>query len=179
LAIAGARRSKAHSKKTVDASVASWTGGGWKVVFGELKRQPGNPGKSRSLFDALGEKIPKGALGHVERTMKAQGVGTEGVYFAHDSVGCARYAGRGQIFSRLRAHFKAHPDELVYFSFYIIADKKHEREVETALIRVASHLLLLNSRKKRDYIEPGDVRDYEPGTLFFERQRKKGRRAIS
>jgi hypothetical protein len=52
-------------------------------------------------------------------------------------------------------------------------------EVETALIRVASRLLILNSHKKRDYIEPGDARDYEPGTLFFERQRKKGRRAVS
>jgi len=93
--------------------------------------------------------------------------------------GCARYAGRGQIFGRLSSHFKAHPTELVYFSFYIIGNKKHEREVETALIRVASHLLLFNSRKKRDDIEPGNVRDYEPGTLFFERQRKKGPKVAS
>ena len=66
--------------------------------------------------------------------------------------------------NRLRKHFKAHPDELVYFSSYLIKEKKHEREIETALIRVASHVLVFNERKKRDDIEPGDVRDHEAGT---------------
>ncbi len=46
-----------------------------------------------------------------------------------------------------------------FFSFYLIKSKKHEREIETVLIRVASHLLMFNRRKKRDDIEPGDVRE--------------------
>jgi len=150
--------------------------GPWKVVFGELRRGRGRPPNVKSVFLAFGEKLPKDSLDNVERAIKDQEISREGVYFTHDSLGCARYAGRGSVFTRLRARFKAHPNELLYYSFYLIADKQHEREIETALIRVASHLLVFNKRKKRDDIEPGDVRDYEAGTFYFERQRKKGRR---
>ncbi len=97
-----------------------------------------------------------------------------GIYLAHDSMGAVRYAGRGAIFSRLRARKNVHGLELAYFSFYVIADKKHEREVETLVIRATSHLLSFNERKKRPTIESGNIRDYEPGTFFYERQRKKG-----
>ena len=165
---------KKPSTKTVTGNVFSE--GKWKVVFGELKRGRGRPSSVKSVFRAFGEKLPKEALDDVEKAIIDEELSREGVYFAHDSLGCARYAGRGSVFSRLRSHFKSHPDELLYFSFYLIADKQHEREIETALIRVASHLLVFNKRKKRDDIEPGDVRDYEPGTFYFERQRKRGRR---
>ena len=148
----------------------------WKVVFGELKRGRGRPGTIKSVFLAFGEKLPRESLDSVEAKIIDEGLSREGVYFSRRLPGCARYAGRGSVFSRLRARFKTHPDELVYFSFYLIANKKHEREIETALIRVASHLLVFNERKKRDDIEPGDVRDYEAGTFYFERQRKRGRR---
>lgn len=168
------RSAKRPSTKTEIESVHS--DGPWKVVFGELKRGRGRPPKESSVFQALGEKLPKASLDEVEGTIKDREISREGVYFTHDSLGCARYAGRGSVFTRLRAHFKAHPNELLYYSFYLIADKQHEREIETALIRVASHLLVFNQKKKRDDIEPGDVRDYEPGTFYFERQRKKGRR---
>jgi hypothetical protein len=170
------KSAKKPSTKKPSNTVDSWSEGKWKVVFGDLARGRGNPGKVSSIFAVVGEKIPKEALDHVEAVITDEDVSKEGVYFAHDSLGCARYAGRGSVFSRLRSHFKAHPDELLYFSFYLIKDKKHERELETALIRVASHLLVFNERKKRDDIEPGDVRDYESGTRYFERQRKKGRR---
>jgi hypothetical protein len=170
------KRAKKPSTKKPDSRIRPWSEGKWKVVFGDLARGRGNPGRIDSIFNVVGEKLPKEALNYVERVVADEVGSKEGVYFAHDSLGCARYAGRGSVFSRLRSHFKAHSDELHYFSFYLIKDKKHEREIETALIRVASHLLVFNERKKRDDIEPGDVRDYESGTSYFERQRKKGRR---
>jgi hypothetical protein len=66
--------------------------------------------------------------------------------------------------------------ELCYFSFYTIASKKHEREIETAILRAAGPQLILNTRKVQSDVAKGDVRDYEPGTRFFERQRVRGRR---
>ena len=65
--------------------------------------------------------------------------------------------------------------ELVYFSFYVVLHKKHEREIETLLIRAAGPLLQFNTRKKRVSIMPGNIKDYEAGTFFYERQYKKGR----
>ena len=59
----------------------------------------------------------------------------------------------------------------------VIQNKRHEREVETMLIRAASPLLVFNDRKRRPTIEVGNVLDYETGTMFYERQskrRKKG-----
>src|SRR5690606_42073039 len=90
------------------------------------------------------------------------------------SLGSPRYVGRGSIFARLKSHKNAHPHELVYFSFYIVEDKQHEREIETLLIRAAGDQLEFNDRKKRVGIKPGNIRDYEPGTVFYERQSKKG-----
>ena len=49
----------------------------------------------------------------------------QGVYLAHDSLGHARYGGRGQIFVRLSNHIKKYPRELLYFSFYVIKEKNH------------------------------------------------------
>ena len=34
-----------------------------------------------------------------------------------------------------------------------------------------------NDRKKRVGIAPGNIKDYEPGATFYERQYKKGRKA--
>ena len=91
-------------------------------------------------------------------------------------MGCPRYIGRGNVFSRLALRKRRHPLELAYFSFYIVSTKKHEREIETLLIRAASTLLHFNEKKKRIDISPGSVRDYEPGIRFYERQRKKGKK---
>ncbi len=93
---------------------------------------------------------------------------------AHDSMGVARYGGRGSIFSRLDRHRKDYPDELLYFSFYVISNKAHEREIETAILRAAGGQMVLNERKVRMGLENGNVSDYEPGTWYFERQRPKG-----
>lgn len=145
------------------------------VVIGKLHRGPGRP-SGQSLFRMVGERIPFDALGTVETAVKTQVKTAEGIYMAHDSMGCPRYAGRGQIFTRLASHKKAHPKELVYFSFYIVEQKGHEREVETLLIRGASYLLHFNERKKRVGLKPGNVGDYEPGTYFVEAQGIRGKK---
>ena len=150
----------------------------WVVRRGKLVRPQGNPG-IESLFAVVAEKIPFAALPRIEADMKAREKRVEGVYIAHDSMGCARYIGRGSVFSRLSASKKAHKLELAYFSFYIVANKKHGREIETLLIRAASPILRFNERKKRADIRKGNITDYEGGTEFYERQRKKGKKRIA
>jgi hypothetical protein len=44
------------------------------------------------------------------------------------------------------------------------------------LIRIGGAHLQFNERKKRLDTSPGDLRDYEAGTKYIERQKKKGRR---
>jgi hypothetical protein len=149
----------------------------WTIHYGELKRGQGRPPKTDHLFRVVGEKLPYQALQDVKRHLKAQGHTFHGLYVAHDSMGCPRYIGRGNIFGRLEARKKAQQLELEYFSFYVVSEKKHEREVETLLIRAAGFLLEFNDRKKRVGIAPGGIRDYEAGTVFYERHYKKGKKA--
>ena len=104
--------------------------------------------------------------------MKQRGWTRTGVYVAHDSMGTARYVGRGRIFARLKQHRMKNPLVLYYYSFYVVPDKSHEREVETLLIRAAGPLLEFNQRKKRVTISAGSIRDYEAGTKYFQRRRK-------
>ena len=78
--------------------------------------------------------------------------------------------------SRLAARKKQHPLELIYYSFYVVKKKNHEREIETLLIRAAGTSLLFNEKKKRVDIRSGNVKDYEPKTYFYERQRRQGRK---
>lgn len=153
-----------------------WSGDNWSVIYGELRKGPGRSRRIKPLFQYVGEKIPFDALVKVEKKLKELGVKKRGVYVAHDSMGTARYVGRGDIFDRLKIRKKQHPNELVYFSFFVVEDKQHEREVETLLIRGAGPLLEFNDRKKSVGIPSGDVRDYEPGTFYFERQKKKGKK---
>ena len=171
-----ASKNKAPLRKTSIDSVG-FAGSNWKIVYGELKRGRGRPGVSEHLFRVVGEKIPFEALSSVRKHLKANGHLPNGVYVAHDSMGCPRYIGRGRIFNRLEARYKAQPDELRYFSFYLVTDKKHEREIETLLIRAAGFLLEFNDKKKRVGIEHGNVRDFEAGTYFYERQKKKRKKA--
>lgn len=165
---------KKPSKKTIGDKV--WFGNDWAVHYGELRRGRGRPATTSRLFKFLGEKIPFEALDDVRNHFTSDGTSSQGVYVAHDSMGTPRYIGRGSIFSRLQARKKAHPHELYYFSFYIVEEKQHEREIETLLIRAAGDSLEFNDRKKRIGIKPGNVRDYEPGTFFYERQSHRGRR---
>lgn len=165
--------SKKPAIKTVYEEIYA-DGKRWTIQYGELRRGQGRPPKTEHLFRVVGEKLPFRCLKSVRKKLMDDGYSTQGVYIAHDSMGCPRYIGRGSIFTRLQARFKAQPLELEYFSFYVVSEKKHEREIETLMIRAAGFLLFFNDKKKRVGIEPGDVRDYEPGTLFFERQRKKG-----
>lgn len=169
------RKKKALSMKSVWKAV--WKDKDWRVVIGELKRTSrGNPGEAH-LFEVVAEKLPFEALASVgKELMKYPAIRREGVYMAHDSMGVARYGGRGQIFMRLGGHKKIYGKELMYFSFYIIRSKKHEREIENVILRAAGPQMLLNTRKIREGIEPGRITDYEAGTYFFERQRPKGKK---
>src|SRR5439155_19576995 len=121
------------------------------------------------------EKLPWACFSNVNRHLKKEGLSRTGVYVAHDAMGYPRYVGRGNLFQRLRSHKKAHPAQLAYFSFYVL-DKRHQRDIETLLIRTAGPLLDFNDRKKRETIEVGRLRDYPGPTRFYERQRKKGKR---
>jgi hypothetical protein len=168
-----ARRKAPLTKQTTKTIYADKQ---WKVLYGELKRGRGRPSHTAHLFRVVGEKLPFEALSEVRFHLKDLGHSHQGVYVAHDSMGCPRYIGRGDIFLRLGARHRANPLELKYFSFYVVSEKKHEREIETLLIRAAGFLLQFNGRKKRVGIDHGNVRDFEAGTLFYERQQKKGRR---
>lgn len=169
------RLSKRPRKKVVEDKNL-WSENGWVVVRGRLKPGKGRPGKIDRLFQFVADKLPFESLDNVSRWMEENATHTDGVYLAHDSMGTARYGGRGQIFKRLKAHKKTYPRELSYFSFYIIKSKNHEREIETVILRSAGHQLILNQRKVRTNIDRGNVLDFEPGTAFFERQVKKGKR---
>lgn len=172
-------QSSRKGKSTKETIKTVWRDVSWRVLHGRLKRGRGRPRKTEALFRVVAEKIPFEALDDVRKHLVEAGVPKNGVYVAHDSMGVARYIGRGNIFNRLKARHRANVLELKYFSFYVVLDKSHEREIETLLIRAAGPDLHFNSRKRRVDIQPGDIRDYEPGTLFYERQYKRGRKAKS
>ncbi|MGA8921725.1 MAG: hypothetical protein WB682_01155 [Candidatus Dormiibacterota bacterium] len=65
-----------------------------------------------------------------------------------------------------------------YFSFYVVEEKKHEREIETLLIHAAGPLLQFNTKKKRVTISAGAIQDFEGGTHFFERRYKRGQKSF-
>jgi hypothetical protein len=165
---------KKASRKNVEKRI--WSGEDWLVVPGRLVPGPGRPSKASHLFRFVGEKLPYGCLREVSEYVRSKSDDIEGVYMAHDSMGVARYGGRGNIFSRLASHKRKYPKELLYFSFFIIENKNHEREIETALLRAAGSQMVLNQRKVRTGLEVGNVGDYEPGTMFVERQGIRGRK---
>jgi hypothetical protein len=150
-----------------------WGDKDWTVRFGWLNPGRGHPKGVPPLFKVLGEKLPFEALPKVDKHLRDIGIRSRGVYLAHDSMGYARYIGRGRIFPRLRACLKRHGSQLKYFSFYVVEDRKHEGEIETLLIRAASPLLEFNSKKKKITISTGGFLDYEGGTHFFERRDKR------
>ena len=165
---------KTTAKKFVSGNIGP-TRGAWKVVGGWLKPGPGNPGKVDNLFTLVAEKIPFSFIDDVRKVARDEGISFQGVYVAHDSMGWPRYIGRGDVFVRLKARKKEQFQELHYFSFYIIKNKKHTREIETLMIRTAGSLLSFNDRKKRQDHATGRVTDYEANTQFVERQSKKGK----
>ena len=149
----------------------------WRISWGELKSSaPPRPGRKAAkverLFRVVGEKLPFACLTAVRDHLEERLGKLNGVYIAHDSMGCPRYIGRGQIFVRLAIRKNAQKLELEYFSFYVVEDKKHEREVETLLIRAAGFLLEFNAKKKQVGHLPGNIGDYEMGTEFYARSYK-------
>lgn len=165
---------KPLAKKVIDKQIFS-DKALWTIQRGTLEPVVANDSETQSrLFQVVGEKLPYSSLEAVKQDLRTRKISTQGVYVAHDSMGCSRYVGRGNIFGRLEARRKAHPLALEYFSFYVVRNKNHEREVETLLIRAAGFLLEFNDRKKRVGLAPGNIRDYEAGTVFYERQSKKG-----
>lgn len=172
-AMAKRKHRKQSSSKRTEWHI--WQDDTWIVNTGRLVRSPGRPFKTDPLFLHVAEKIPYAALDAVRKEFVANKWPKEGVYVAHDSMGYARYVGRGRVFQRLQSRKKQSPLELAYFSFYIVANKNHEREIETLMIRLGGPHLHFNERKKRVDIAPGSIRDYEAGTRFVERQRRRGR----
>lgn len=172
----GNKADKKLSSKRVIVETSIFEDAQWRVSFGNLqrpRRSAGRPAKEVDhLFRVVGEKLPFSSLDDVKRHMVANNERMAGVYVAHDSMGCPRYIGRGAIFSRLAARKKAQNLELEYFSFYVVNEKKHEREIETLLIRAAAFLLEFNTRKKRVGIAAGSIHDFEVGTVFYQRQRQ-------
>jgi hypothetical protein len=169
-----ASKTKKPSVKRAEDSFAN--NAAWTIVFGELTRPAGRPSSVRSLFKVVGEKIPYEFLDKVKAKIEEKDLPVAGVYIAHDSMGYPRYIGRGNIFDRLDARRKAQELELRYFSFFVVEEKVHEREIETIMIRAAGPLLDFNNRKVRNDIAAGDVRDFEAGTSYVERQYRRGRR---
>jgi hypothetical protein len=167
------KTTKKPSRKHPIGKVSQY--GIWTVLHGKLVPNRGRPRKVNSIFKVVAEKIPWACLAEVENDMQERGLPKSGIYIAHDSMGVPRYVGRGDIFGRLRARKNVHEAELHYFSYYIVLDKKNEREIETLVIRATSPLLDFNERKKRTIISTGNIRDYEGGTFFYERQKKRGR----
>lgn len=158
---------KASATKTIEAKRV-YRNEQWTVHYGTLKPGRGRPELTARLFSVLGEKLPYECLNAVRNYLRKSGLTRQGVYVAHDSMGCARYIGRGNIFSRLETRRKAQVLELKYFSFYVVKDKKHEREIETLLIRAAGPLLEFNTKKKTVTISTGNIRDYattKPGRI--------------
>lgn len=147
----------------------------WKVVEGRIVPPRGRPPKTKGLFKIIAEKIPFAAFEETKKAVKQEYGNVYGVYVAHDSMTLPRYIGRGDIFNRLLARRKAHSSELYYFSFYVVEEKIHEREIETLLIHITSTLLQFNERKKKVNLEAGSVLDFEVGTKFIQRQKRKGR----
>ncbi len=165
-------KNKVLGKKLIHERI--WRSKNFVVAYGELKRRgKGNVSKAM-LCKVIGEKIPYEALGKIKKHCTKHKSNTHGVYVAHDSMGCARYVGRGDVFGRLGECQKKHKYELVYFSFYIVENRQSAREIETLLIHTAGPLLEFNDKKKRSGMTPGNVYDHEVGTFFYERQNKKG-----
>jgi hypothetical protein len=74
----------------------------------------------KRLFLVVGEKIPFEAINAVSKYLKDNKIHRNGVYIAHDSMGYARYIGRGGIFNRLTSCRDSHRLEVKYFSFYVV-----------------------------------------------------------
>ena len=153
-----------QSAKRLDGRF-SWKEAGWTVKSGKLVPAPGRPSKETRLFEMVAEKLPYECLFELSKFVGR----VFGVYICHDSMGVARYGGRGDIFDRLKHHHKDYYYQLLYFSFYVIKIKAHEREVETIILRAAASQMTLNDRKIAAWLHPGNIGDYEPGTEFFER----------
>lgn len=167
---------RGNSRKQMDPKI--WSNSDWVVAPGRLIPGRGRPPKTSHLFEFVAEKIPFESLQDVKKHMLKLTEHPNGVYLAHDSMGVARYGGRGDIFTRLASHRKKYSKELRYFSFYVIANKAHEREIETVILRAAGSQMTLNTRKIAAGLHPGNISDYEPGTNFFERQRPRGRKLV-
>jgi hypothetical protein len=173
------RKPKNKARATKELSRESKIGeyGNWVVFPGILRRRRGRPDVTGPLFRAVAEKLPKNSLNDVCKDLSSKlGQKLYGIYVAHDSMGYPRYIGRGDIRSRLSTRFNRQREELMYFSFYVVPKKIHEREVETLMIHAAGSLLDFNDKKKRSGIQAGSVGDFEAGTLFYERRYTWGKK---
>ena len=156
---------KRAAVKKIEADVRDGSGK-WVARFGKLDPGRGRQTAVPNLFQVVGEKLSFEALSAVDKhlgILASKGIRRKGVYVAHESMGYARYIWRGGIFPRLRACLSKHSSELVYFSFYIVKEKQHEREIEPLLIHSAGPLLQFNTKKKDLPRAPGIFLTTKPG----------------
>jgi hypothetical protein len=105
--------------KKIEADVRDGSGK-WVARFGKLDPGRGRQTAVPNLFQVVGEKLSFEVLSAVDKhlgSLASKGIRRKGVYVAHDSMGYARYIGRGRIFPRLRACLSKHPSELCIFRF--------------------------------------------------------------
>src|ERR1035437_3738029 len=96
------------AKKVKTIKVAKiWGDKQWSVRFGRLNPGPGRPEAVQSLFKVVGEKLPVDALNAINKYLRDNNIRRNGVYLAHDSMGCARYIGRGRVFQRLGGRLRS------------------------------------------------------------------------
>lgn len=155
--------------KILTRSVAD--GEQWRVARGKLVRGPGHPGQQQ-LFQVVAERIPFEALGAIAKDMKKQQLPCGGVYMLHDSMGGPRYAGLSiNVFSRLRNHHHKYGAQLPYFSFFTVLSGRHQKEIETVMVRAVGNAAI-NQYKKAVGFEPGSLEGFAPGTIFYQRKKK-------
>ncbi len=122
----------------------------WSVRVGKLNPGRGRPESIQSLFKVVREKLPFEAINKVNAHLRSLGIRRNGVYIAHDSMGYARYIGRGRIFQRLRARKKSQELELRYFSFYVVEERKHGRNRNPANPRRRAAASIQHEEEKGD-----------------------------
>ena len=88
------RKPKASATKTIEVQRV-YRNEQWTVHYGTPKPGRGRPELTARLFSVLGEKLPYECLNAVKNQLRKSGLTRQGVYVAHDSMGCARYIGGG------------------------------------------------------------------------------------
>jgi len=149
---------KAKATKSIQERV--WHDTSWVVSRGVLKRRRGRPENVKPLFLVVGEKLPFASIDAVGKQVGQRIGSRSGVYVAQDSMGYARYIGRGKIFTRRRRLGR-----IERTCSCTTRSTSSSRALTGVRLNPCSYvragpLLEFNTRKRRANIEPGDVYDF-------------------